>query len=36
MPVYNLTEYSNNYSKVSANLWQFCRDEPTLNDAGAH
>ena len=36
MPVYNLTEYSNNYSKVSANLWQFYRDEPTLNDAGAH
>ena len=27
MPKYNLTEYSNNYSKTSESLWQFCRDE---------
>ena len=30
----NLIEYWNNYSKTSGNLWQFHRDEPTLNIAG--
>ena len=35
MPMYNLIEYSNNYSKTSGTLWQYFRDEPTLTDAGA-
>ena len=33
MPIYNLIEYSNNYSKTSGSLWQYYRDEPALNDA---
>ena len=35
MPMYNLIEYSNNYSKTSENLWQYYKDELALNDAGA-
>ena len=27
MPLYNLTEYSDNYSDTSGSLWQFKRDE---------
>ena len=27
MPMYNLIEYSDNYSDTSGNLWQFKRDE---------
>ena len=27
MPMYNLIEYSHNYSDTSGNLWQFKRDE---------
>ena len=34
MPMYNLIEYSNNYSKTSGSLWKYCRDEPALNNAG--
>ena len=34
MPIYNLIEYSNNYSKTSGSLWQSCKDIPTLNNAG--
>ena len=34
IPVYNLIEYSNNYSKSSGSLWQYYRDEPALNDDG--
>ena len=30
MPMYNLIEYSNNYSKTSGILWQYCRDELAL------
>ena len=30
--MYNLTEYSNNYSKTSVILWQYCRDEPASAD----
>ena len=26
--MYNVIEYSNNYSKISGSLYQFCRDEP--------
>ena len=31
MPMYNLIEYSDNYSKTSGILWQYCRDEPVTN-----
>ena len=31
MPMYNLIEYSNNYSKTSRSLWQYYRDEPNDN-----
>ena len=34
MPVYNLIEYSDNYSKTSGSLWQYYRDEPAINDNG--
>ena len=34
MPMYNLIEYSDNYSKTSGSLWQYYRDEPILNDHG--
>ena len=30
--IYNLIEYSDNYSKTSGSLWQRYRDEPALND----
>ena len=32
MPVYNLIEYSDNYSKTSESLRQCYRDEPSVND----
>ena len=35
MPMYNLIEYSDNYSKTSGSLLQFCRDEPFMNNNGA-
>ena len=35
MPMYNLIEYSNNYSETSGSLWQNYRDEPAFADAGA-
>ena len=28
---YNLTEYSDNYSKTSGSLWQYYRDDPNDN-----
>ena len=31
MPVYNLIEYSDTYSKTSGSLWQYYRDEPNNN-----
>ena len=31
MPMYNLIEYSDAYSKISGSLWQYYRDEPVLN-----
>ena len=34
MPMYNLTEYSDNYSKTSGNLRKYCRDVPAVNDEG--
>ena len=33
MHLYNLTEYSDNYSDMPENLWQFKRDEVTDKDA---
>ena len=32
MPMYNLIEYSDNYSDTSGSLWQFKRDELNVND----
>ena len=31
MPMYNLIEYSDNYSKTSGRLWQYYRDETNDN-----
>ena len=28
MPMYNLIEYSDNYSKTSGSLWQYYKDDP--------
>ena len=33
MPMYNLIEYKDNYSKTLRILWQCYRDEPVLTDA---
>ena len=33
MPLYNLIEYSDIYSKTSGSLWQYHRDEEALNNA---
>ena len=35
MPMYNLIEYSDNYSKTSGILFQYCRDVPALEKGGA-
>ena len=32
MPMYNLIEYSDNYSKISGSLWQYCKDIPAVDD----
>ena len=34
MPMYNLIEYSDNYSKTSESLWQYCKDIPAVNNDG--
>ena len=34
MSMYNLTEYSNNYSKTSGSLWQYRKEIPTANNDG--
>ena len=31
MPMYNLIEYSDNYSKTCESLWQYYKDEPNDN-----
>ena len=31
MPMYNLIEYSDNYSKTSGNLCQYYKDDPNYN-----
>ena len=34
MAMYNLIEYSDNYSKTSGNLWQYCKHIPVVDDDG--
>ena len=34
MPMYNLIEYSDAYSKTSGSFWQCHRDEPALENNG--
>ena len=33
MPMHNLIEYSDNYSKTSGTLWQYYKDDPNDNIA---
>ena len=35
MPMYKLIQHSDNYLKTSRGLWQYYRNEPALNAAGA-
>ena len=35
MPMYNLIEYSDNYSKTSRSLWQYCKDIPSVDNKNA-
>ena len=30
--MYNLIEYSDNYSKTSGSLWKYCKDIPAVNN----
>ena len=32
MTMYNLIEYSDNYSKTLGDLWQYCKDIPAVNN----
>ena len=34
MTMYNLIKYSDNYSKTSRSLWQYCKEIPAVNNAG--
>ena len=34
MPMYNLIEYRDNYSKTSGSLWQYCKEIPAANNDG--
>ena len=34
MPMYNLTEYSDNYSKTSGSLCQYCKEIPAVDGDG--
>ena len=34
MPMYNLIEYSRNYSETSGSLSQYCKDKPAVNNNG--
>ena len=31
-PMYNIMEYSDNYSKTSGSLWEYCRDIPAVDN----
>ena len=33
-PMNHLIEYSDNYSKISGSLWQYCKDIPAVNNDG--
>ena len=35
MPMYNLIEYCDNYSKTPGSLWQYCKKIPAINNNGA-
>ena len=35
MPMYNLIEYSDNYSKKSGSLRKYCKEIPAIDDDGA-
>ena len=35
VPMYNLIEYSDSYSKTSGSLWRYCKDIPTLDNNNA-
>ena len=35
MPIYNVIEYNDNYSRTSGILWQYCRNVPVVDDDGA-
>ena len=35
MPMYNLIEYSDNYSKTFGSLWQCCKDIPAVDNNDA-
>ena len=35
MPMYNLIEYSDNYSETSGSLWQHYKDDPSDNVANS-
>ena len=32
--MYNLIEYSDNYSKISGSLWKYYKDIPAVNNNG--
>ena len=32
VPMYNLIEYRDNYSKTSGSLWQYCKDTPAVDN----
>ena len=32
--MYNLVKYSDAYTKTSGSLWQYCRNEPALDNNG--
>ena len=34
MSIYNLIEYSDDYSKTSGRLWQYCKDIPAVDNNG--
>ena len=34
MPMHNLIEYSDNYSKTYGSLWQYCKEILAVNNAG--
>ena len=34
MPMYNLIEYSDNYSKTCGSLWKYCKDITAVNNHG--